>query len=143
MQVSLGTANLKKPIRTILKLSLHSLLDSGNPPINIDLGSTVGVGVGTSVGVGSTVGVVDGSSVGSSVGVGSTVGVGSVVGVGVSVGTTVGSTVGVGPSPGFSIAELLFCGSGVVLVTKSVALSSVSSPLPRTSSSSVDDAPAT
>lgn len=88
----------------------------------LGLGSSVGDGLGSNVGEGDT----DGS------------GVGLTEGPGVGVGLTEGSGVGVGPSLGDGEGEAnsgsgdddIFCGSAVVRRSKSLALLSVSVPLP-------------
>jgi hypothetical protein len=117
----------------------------------VGVGVTVLVGVGVLVKVGVTVivgvGVVVGVGVAVTVGVGVAegvlvrVGVGVLVGVGVSVLVGVGVNVLVGVGVPVTITgstlELLFCGSGVVRTTKSCALLSVSSPLPKSLSAPV------
>ena len=97
-----------------------------------DVGVTDGVGLGESEGDGVGDGVISGVADG----VGETSGVGDGVTSGVAEGEALGSIVGegVGEANAGSIVELLFCGSEVVLVTKSLALLSESSPFPAVSS---------
>lgn len=101
----------------------------------VGVGLRVGVAVAVGVGVFVIVGVAVADGVTDMVGVGVKVGVEVAVGVGISVMVGVGVSVAVGVAlTSGSIEELLFCGWGTSLIKKSEALSSVSSPFPKSAS---------